>query len=89
MIAVHRALLQLWSLDPDTDSAVDLRQPLMYIDRFRMRKPGKGNFYLAPHLDSGSITRWSDPAYRWVSECRGIWEAALHLMPSHRKFYCM
>ena len=45
------------------DNSVDLDTILMYVDRMRFRKPGTGS-NLTPHVDSGSITRWSDPIYR-------------------------
>ena len=45
------------------DDSVDLDKLVMYIDRMRYRKPGTGSS-LTPHMDSGSITRWSDPIYR-------------------------
>ncbi len=40
LLSAQRALLGLWAARPDLDQAVDLSRPLMYIDRFRMRKPG-------------------------------------------------
>ena len=46
------------------DSSVNLAKPMTYIDRMRFRKPGSF-FNLYPHIDSGSITRWSDPVYRY------------------------
>ena len=46
------------------DSSVNLSKPMTYIDRMRFRKPGS-NFNLYPHMDSGSITRWTDPIYRY------------------------
>ena len=45
MMVVQKALLQMWRKDPETDSAVDLNSPLMYIDRFRMRKPGTKKYF--------------------------------------------
>ena len=46
------------------DDSVNLDKLVMYIDRMRYRKPGTGS-KLTPHMDSGSITRWSDPIYRY------------------------
>ena len=46
------------------DDSVNLDKLVMYIDRMRYRKPGTGSS-LTPHMDSGSITRWSDPIYRY------------------------
>ena len=46
------------------DDSINLDQPLTYVDRMRFRKPNDNSFCLPPHMDSGSITRWSDPIYR-------------------------
>ncbi|HJO45911.1 MAG TPA: DUF1479 family protein [SAR324 cluster bacterium] len=35
-----------------------------YADRIRMRQPGDQSLGLSPHMDSGSVERWLDPAYR-------------------------
>ena len=78
MIATQKAIMRMWKKDSESkrknnsavedfsesvDGSVNLDQLLMYIDRMRFRKPGTGS-KLTPHLDSGSITRWSDPIYR-------------------------
>ena len=78
MIATQKAIMSVWKKDSESrtknnaannnntesiDDSVNLDQLLMYIDRMRFRKPGTGS-KLTPHLDSGSITRWSDPIYR-------------------------
>ena len=78
MIATQKAIITLWKKDSESktkingavedytesvDGSVNLDQLLMYIDRMRFRKPGTGST-LTPHLDSGTITRWSDPIYR-------------------------
>ena len=78
MIATQKAIMSMWKKDSESkrknngavedftesvDGSVNLDQLLMYIDRMRFRKPGTGS-KLTPHLDSGSITRWSDPIYR-------------------------
>ena len=62
MIATQKALLALWEKD-SSDTDVDLLQPLSYIDRLRVRAPGT-EVNLPPHIDSGSIYRWSDDLYR-------------------------
>ncbi|TRY78133.1 hypothetical protein TCAL_15298 [Tigriopus californicus] len=64
MVQIQKLLLSLWNRNPDMDGTVDLSKPSMYLDRFRMRKPGDDRFHLDPHIDSGSITRWLDPIYR-------------------------
>ena len=78
MIATQKAIMSMWKRDLESkttingavdnyiesiDDSVNLDQLLMYIDRMRFRKPGTGS-KLTPHLDSGSIERWSDPIYR-------------------------
>jgi len=79
MIATQKAIMNMWKKDSESnrrnngavegftesvDDSVNLDQLLMYIDRMRFRKPGTGS-KLTPHLDSGSISRWSDPIYRY------------------------
>ncbi|CUA77468.1 putative protein YbiU [Escherichia coli K-12] [Rhizoctonia solani] len=43
---------------------VSLSTPLMYADRFRIRKAGVYWKFLGPHVDGGSIERWEDPVLR-------------------------
>ncbi|KAF9072644.1 DUF1479-domain-containing protein [Rhodocollybia butyracea] len=43
---------------------VDLSTPLTYADRFRIRHPGVQWDAHPPHVDSGSIERWEDSAFR-------------------------
>lgn len=64
MVKIQKLLLMLWNTNPEVDGNVNLTKPSMYMDRFRMRKPGDDKFHLDPHMDSGSITRWLDPIYR-------------------------
>ena len=79
MIATQKTIMTMWKKDLESkrrnngavedftesvDDSVNLDQLLMYIDRMRFRKPGTGS-KLTPHLDSGSISRWSDPIYRY------------------------
>lgn len=61
--------------DKFVDTSVNLDKLVMYIDRHRYRKPGTGS-KLTPHMDSGSITRWSDPIYRntYKKIYSGNWE---------------
>jgi len=61
MIKVQKALLGLWTIDPNIDATVDLSQPLTYNDRLRFRHP-KSKINLGPHWDSGSISHWADPS---------------------------
>ena len=66
MIVVQKALLNLWKLNPDNAGQVNLSQPLMYVDRLRIRQPGDAEFTLPLHVDGGGIERWRDSTYRQV-----------------------
>ncbi|KAJ7056743.1 hypothetical protein C8F01DRAFT_1154748 [Mycena amicta] len=49
----------------DTDlEGVDLKTPLSYADRFRIRHPGGDWNVHPPHIDGGSIERWEDTKLR-------------------------
>jgi len=52
-------------------------QILTYADRIRMREPQDTTFGLSPHLDSGSVERWTEPNYRHTYRAifEGRWEA--------------
>lgn len=57
---------KLWHVE-DPSLPIDLTTQIAYPDRFRIRYPTKSwqtDHPLPPHLDSGSIERWEDPAYR-------------------------
>ena len=73
MVIAQKALLNLWTNSSNLDS-LNLDKALTYNDRLRYRKPG--NFRLQPHLDSGSLSRWSDPNYRKIYQhiFDGNWE---------------
>ena len=73
MVVAQKALLNLWTNSSNLDS-LNLDKPLTYNDRLRYRKPG--GFRLQPHLDSGSLSRWSDPNYRKIYQhiFDGNWE---------------
>ncbi|TFY82741.1 hypothetical protein EWM64_g1272 [Hericium alpestre] len=43
---------------------VDLKTPLTYADRFRIRHPGVQWDAHPPHVDGGSIERWEDETFR-------------------------
>lgn len=45
---------------------ISLRNPVLYADRCRERRPGDESFALGPHTDSGTIERWEDPNYSSV-----------------------
>ena len=76
MVLVQKALLNLWKISSLYDAVVDLTKPLTYNDRFRFRKPNDDTFKLDPHMDAGSLSRWSDPAYKNVYKhiFEGNWE---------------
>ncbi|CAE6518139.1 unnamed protein product [Rhizoctonia solani] len=58
------------------NSAVSLSNPLMYVDRFRIRTAGIYWDFLGPHVDGGSIERWEDPGLRkcFQNILGGDWE---------------
>jgi hypothetical protein len=41
-----------------------LDQPLVYADRFRIRRAGVQWGFHSPHIDGGGIERWEDPEFR-------------------------
>ena len=64
MVATQRSLLALWKAsDDDEEEEVDLSRPVSYIDRLRVRVPGTRT-NLPPHVDSGSVSRWTHDLYR-------------------------
>lgn len=65
MIQSQKALLHLWH-QSTKDADVNLNQPVMYVDRLRIRSPGDQKFTLPPHVDGGGIERWKDENYRAV-----------------------
>ena len=73
MVLAQKALLNLWTNSSNLDS-LNLDKALTYNDRLRYRKPG--GFRLQPHLDSGSLSRWSDANYRKIYQhiFDGNWE---------------
>ncbi|OJA12424.1 hypothetical protein AZE42_03385 [Rhizopogon vesiculosus] len=56
---------------------VDLNVPLVYADRFRIRRPGPGWDRHPPHVDGGSIERWEDESFRkcFADILSGNWRA--------------
>ncbi|PIL29830.1 hypothetical protein GSI_08037 [Ganoderma sinense ZZ0214-1] len=50
--------------DGEKLEGIDLDTPLMYADRFRIRKPGVQWDAHPPHVDGGGIERWEDEAFR-------------------------
>jgi hypothetical protein len=61
-LAVQRALLSsLWTASPA--APISLRNPLVYLDRLRIRQPGDTSFAVGPHMDGGSTERWEPEGY--------------------------
>jgi hypothetical protein len=59
---VQRALLSsLWTASPA--APISLRNPLVYLDRLRIRQPGDTSFAVGPHMDGGSTERWEPEGY--------------------------
>ncbi|KAI1792082.1 hypothetical protein LXA43DRAFT_888111 [Ganoderma leucocontextum] len=50
--------------DSEKAENMDLETPLMYADRFRIRRPGVQWEAHPPHVDGGGIERWEDEAFR-------------------------
>ncbi|KAM5544876.1 hypothetical protein V8D89_001774 [Ganoderma adspersum] len=48
----------------ESAQGIDLETPLMYADRFRIRRPGIQWDAHPPHVDGGGIERWEDEAFR-------------------------
>jgi hypothetical protein len=61
-LLVQKTLNSFWH-DASQETSVE---PLTYADAIRIRPPGKQFYALGPHIDSGSMCRWADPAYRKV-----------------------
>ncbi|KAL0564938.1 hypothetical protein V5O48_017096 [Marasmius crinis-equi] len=68
MISTHKSLLSLLHVSDPKPAVhdVDLRCPISYFDRLRIRLPGDKTYTLGPHVDGGSVERWEDPEYRSV-----------------------
>ncbi|KAK3190633.1 hypothetical protein K4F52_003324 [Lecanicillium sp. MT-2017a] len=61
---LQRALNSLWHDATNETSA----EPLLYLDGVRDREPGQAFLGLGPHIDAGSLCRWSEPIYRKTYE---------------------
>lgn len=66
MARAKRFLNRLWRFEDAQGQVFDPDQDLVYADRVRFRQPGDASLGLSPHVDSGSIERWIDPAYQQV-----------------------
>ncbi|KAH6896708.1 hypothetical protein B0T10DRAFT_526107 [Thelonectria olida] len=58
----HHLMSSLWHLSSPT-AHIDLKQPMTYADRLRIRQPGDAAFALGPHMDGGSVERWEREGY--------------------------
>ncbi|KAL5119724.1 hypothetical protein ACEQ8H_002330 [Pleosporales sp. CAS-2024a] len=77
LLKTHRFLMSYWhSLDPH--APLSTQHPISYADRLRMRLPGDAKFVIGPHVDGGSVERWSEQGYGLgkVYDCiwKGKWE---------------
>ncbi|KAJ5786563.1 uncharacterized protein N7503_011775 [Penicillium pulvis] len=63
-LRVQKFLNEFWH----DSSQVTSSDPLTYADALRIRPPGKEFYGLGPHIDAGSLCRWTDPFYRKVYE---------------------
>ncbi len=66
-LAITRAWLnRLWDLGPADCPEFDADRECAYADRVRRRRPGDDTLGLSPHVDGGTIERWTDPGYQWI-----------------------
>jgi hypothetical protein len=82
-LAETRAFLdRLWS----HDGAFDAGRQCTYADRVRRRQPGDKTLGLSPHMDAGTVERWTDPGYQQVyaSVFAGEWRRFNPFEATHR-----
>lgn len=60
MLKLSRELNSWWSNAGDES----VHEPLSYADGVRIRPPGVPFYGLGPHVDAGSLARWTDPVYQ-------------------------
>ncbi|KAI5458656.1 hypothetical protein BGZ63DRAFT_432102 [Mariannaea sp. PMI_226] len=58
----HHLMSSIWHMSSPT-SHINLQQPMTYVDRLRIRRPGDAAFALGPHMDGGSVERWEKEGY--------------------------
>lgn len=61
VLKLSRILNSWWHNAEDSTS-----EPLSYADGVRIRPPGIPFYGLGPHIDAGSLARWTDPVYQSV-----------------------
>jgi hypothetical protein len=62
MLETQRFLLSFWH-SKDPSAAIDMKYPVSYADRLRIRQPGDARFALGAHVDGGSVERWEPDGY--------------------------
>ncbi|CBX97759.1 similar to DUF1479 domain protein [Plenodomus lingam JN3] len=73
LLKTQRFLMSYWhSATPHAPLSV--RHPISYADRLRMRLPGDAKFALGPHVDGGSVERWSEEGYGLGKVYDAIWK---------------
>ena len=75
MAKTKRFLNSLWDINEPGGQVFDPNVEYSYADRTRRREPGDQTLGLSPHMDSGSVERWLDPAYQriYASVFEGNW----------------
>ena len=66
MAATRAFMNSMWRSESEGKVWFDGDRDYTYADRVRRRQPGDSSFGLSPHIDSGSIERWTVPAYQDV-----------------------
>ena len=73
VLKTHRFLMSYWhSLNPHVP--LSTQHPISYADRLRMRLPGDAKFALGPHVDGGSVERWSEEGYGLGKVYDAVWQ---------------
>ncbi|KAI8933703.1 hypothetical protein NX059_009421 [Plenodomus lindquistii] len=73
LLRTHRFLMSYWhSANPH--APLSTQHPISYADRLRMRLPGDAKFALGPHVDGGSVERWSEEGYGLGKVYDSIWK---------------
>lgn len=73
LLKTHRFLMSYWhSANPHTP--LSTQHPISYADRLRIRRPGDAKFALGPHVDGGSVERWSEQGYGLGKVYDSIWK---------------
>lgn len=62
VLEAQRFLLSFWH-SRDAAAPIDVRHPVSYADRVRIRQPGDAGFALGAHVDGGSVERWEPEGY--------------------------